>query len=64
MMRLARKKTLGPSRSSPNGRVRIPFLVPRGPFSMGEDVYMDAGCAGHVTMGAPEPAPPKNNRNG
>ena len=58
-MKKVKKKVLGPAYSSYNGRVRIPFLRAQDPFVMGEDVYMNAGCAGHVVLGAPEASPSK-----
>lgn len=54
MMKKAKKKVLGAAYSSYHGRVRIPFVTPKIPDSLGEGVYMNAGCAGHVVLDAPE----------
>lgn len=54
MMKKTRKKTLGPAYSSYHGKVRIPFVSPYAPISLGKGIYMDSGCPGHVVLGAPE----------
>ncbi len=54
MMKKLRKKALGPAYSSYHGKVRIPFVSPCAPISLGEGIYMDSGCPGHVILGAPE----------
>lgn len=44
---------MGPAYSTYHGRVRIPFVSPYTPISLGDGIYMDSGCPGHVVLGAP-----------
>lgn len=49
-----KKKVLGSAYSTYHGKVRIPFISPYAPVSLGKGIYMDSGCPGHVVLGSPE----------
>lgn len=51
-----RKKRIGKRSAyhSYHGIKGIPFLPPHAPISLGEGIYFDQGCPGHVVLGPPE----------
>lgn len=63
-LRQTKKKVLGAAYSSCQGRVWIPLIAPKGPISLGEGIYMNAGCAGHVVVGAPKASAHKKPASG
>lgn len=53
-MRKRIRRDFDPAHHSYHGIRGIPFISPYAPVSLGEGIYFDSGCPGHVVFGAPE----------
>lgn len=54
MARWKKRTCIHPAYYSYHGNVRIPFVSPKKPVSLGEGICMDEGTPGHVVLGPPE----------
>ena len=53
-MRKRIRRDFNPAYHSYHGIKGIPFISPYAPIYLGDGIYFDSGCPGHVILGEPE----------